>query len=282
MEAVKAVCSNKAYRLNFSHSLQVEECSRCYNCQELWPGEATFKHESVCTATYSSLWRANGDPCEWRGEGSSQWEQWQRKWSRRGGGHSKDHEQHPTVKIVIRIDSRWFEQFILILWRIAVSVWQWIRAASSLTHQGRGQATDREQSYNFSGKWLVMIVTYRHPVRRSEAAWQPHLWRLCVLPVMSSAVITMTCHKIEVETLQFGLGHTWSNYYIILSKYTNIYYNILNSSRIIVIWMFTNAALSNMHNMPLAKVTGLGLCHGAKGGQVLFDMARTRYAPVSP
>ena len=89
MEAVKAVCSNKAYRLNFSHSLQVEECSRCYNCQELWPGEATFKHESVCTATYSSLWRANGDPCEWRGEGSSQWEQWQRKWSRRGGGHSK-------------------------------------------------------------------------------------------------------------------------------------------------------------------------------------------------
>ena len=102
---------------------------------------------------------------------------------------------------------------------------------------------------------------------------------------MSSAVITMTCHKIEVETLQFGLGHTWSNYYIILPKYTNIYYNILNSSRIIVIWMFTNAALSNMHNMPLAKVTGLGLCHGTKGGPVvLFDASSryARYAPVSP
>ena len=187
MEAVKAVCSNKAYRLNFSHSLQVEECSRCYNCQELWPGEATFKHESVCTATYSSLWRANGDPCEWRGEGSSQWEQWQRKWSRRGGGHSKDHEQHRTVKIVIRIDSRWFEQFILILWRIAVSVWQWIRAASSLTHQGRGQATDREQSYNFSGKWLVMIVTYRHPVRRSEAA------------SLAATFMTLVCFASDVQ-----------------------------------------------------------------------------------
>ena len=112
-----------------------------------------------------------------------------------------------------------------------------------------------------------------------------HIYDCCVLPVMSSGVITMTsmtCHKIEVETLQFGLGHTWSNCYIILPKYTKIYYNILNSSRIIVIWMFTNAALSNMQNMPLAKVTGLGLCHGAKGGQVLFGMARTRYAPVSP